>query len=420
MRVLTTISAVILVFNLALGQTAFTLQIYDSDSSKFVTGAYGEIQYNSAAITNLFAKAFYQGEYLTKEIKESSINKLGNFNQLGLDANYGAYSSIRLKSFMGRNPYRLNWFMGLYNRAHTDLSVPENLFRLVFEGNKQFTGESIDISGFDFKLFNYQQLHTGLYFDNGLGQKIAISASYLNGNRYLSYSVPQLNFFTSDIGDQIAIDWDLTYRQANLENERYLRSNGYGFSTDLMYQFSYHSVENSNNYMKIEVNDLGFINWSSKSQSITSSDSLLYEGYYIKNIQEIHDSLIQEVSVDSIVDSHTYLKTDKFTTYLPARISLDIKQQHNEKLAINIGISYRINANYTPLLFVEAQYNITKKIIASGRLSYGGYTKLSFGMNVRAQFKSIGLFAGTNNLEGLILSKYFGGFSAFGGINFRL
>ena len=420
MRFLITISAVIFAFNLALGQTAFTLQIYDSDSNKFVTGAYGEIQYNSSAITNQFAKTFYQGEYLTKEIKEGSINKMGNFNQLGLDANYGAYSSIRLKSFMGRNPYRLNWFIGLYDRTHTDLSVPENLFRLVFEGNKQFAGESIDISGFDFKLFKYQQLQTGLYFDNGLGQKIAFSASYLNGSRYLSYSVPQLSFFTSDIGDQIAMDWDFTYQQTNLENERYLPSNGYGFSTDLMYQFSYNSVENSNNYMKIEINDLGFINWSSTSQSITSSDSLLYEGYHIKNIQEIHDSLIQEISVDSIIDSHTYLKTGKFTTYLPTRISLDIKQQHNEKLAINIGISYRINSNYSPLLFVEEQYNITKNIITSGRLSYGGYTKLSFGMNIRAQFNSIGLFAGTNNIEGLIASKYFGGFSAFGGLNIRL
>ena len=194
MRFLIAISSVILAVNLALGQSAFTLQIYDSDSNKFVTGAYGEIQYNSSAITNQFARTFYQGEYLTKEIKEGSINKMAGFSQLGLDANYGAYSSIRLKRFMGRNPYRLNWFTGIYDRTHTDLSVPENLFRLVFEGNKQFAGEPIDISGFDFQLFKYQQLQTGLYFDNGLGQKIAFSASYLNGNRYLHIQCLNLVF----------------------------------------------------------------------------------------------------------------------------------------------------------------------------------------------------------------------------------
>ena len=69
MRFLIAISSVILAVNLALGQSAFTLQIYDSDSNKFVTGAYGEIQYNSSAITNQFARTFYQGEYLTKEIR---------------------------------------------------------------------------------------------------------------------------------------------------------------------------------------------------------------------------------------------------------------------------------------------------------------------------------------------------------------
>ena len=87
---------------------------------------------------------------------------------------------------------------------------------------------------------------------------------------------------------------------------------------------------------------------------------------------------------------------------------------------MNIGISYRIKSNYSPLLFFEEQYSIRKNIITAVKLSYGGYTKLAFGMNIRAQFKSIGLFAGTNNLEGLLASKYFGGFSAFGGLNIRL
>ncbi|MBL4651846.1 MAG: hypothetical protein JKY53_03130 [Flavobacteriales bacterium] len=401
-------------------QSAYTLQAYDSDSSKIVVGVSGEIQYNSSAITNEFAKTFYQGDYLTNEIKQSSLGRMTNFNRLGLDVNYGVYTSLRLGKFLGRNPYRLNWFIGIYDRSHTNLSIPKSLFELIFEGNKQFAGQAIGIGGFNFNLYQYQQVQTGLLYDNGLGQVFAISASYLNGNKYISYDVPQLSFYTSEIGDEIAVDWELQYKQSDLENSGYATSNGSGFSTDLMYQFSYDSSTEIDNYFKIELNDLGFITWSSNSKTITSSDSISYNGYYIKDVQEISDSIIRNLSTDSIIDSYSYSNTGKFTTYLPARISINIYQQHSEKLAMNLGMSYRINANYTPYLFFEEHFYITSSIDIAGRLSYGGYSKLSYGINIRAKLKTIALFLGTNNIEGLMAPTNFGGFSVFGGLNIRM
>ena len=405
---------------LVVGQSTFTLQSYDSDSNTVISGGLGEVQYNSSAIANEFAKTFYEGGYLTNEIKQGSSSRMTDFNKLGLDVNYGVYTSLRLSKVLGRNPYRFNWFIGIYDRAHTDLSIPENLFKLVFEGNKQFAGQTIDLGGFSFNLYGYQQVQTGLFYDNGLGQKLAISASYLNGNKYISYAVPQLSFYTSEIGDEIAVNWELQYRQSNLENNGYTTSNGSGFSTDLMYQFSYDSSTEVENYFKIEINDLGFINWSENSTTITSSDSIFYDGYYIKDVQEISDSLIQNLRIDNGVESYSYLKSGKFTTYLPTRISINIYQQHNKKMAMNLGMSYRTNANYTPYLFFEEHFYATSNIDIAGRLSYGGYSKLSYGLNVRAKFKSIGLFLGTNNIEGLVAPKKFGGFSVFGGLNIRV
>ncbi|MBL4625586.1 MAG: hypothetical protein JKY42_10675 [Flavobacteriales bacterium] len=420
MKWLLSFSVLFFSVHVLVGQSSFTLQSYDSDSNKVNAGIYGEIQYNSSAITNEFAQAFYQGEYLTDDIKRITTDRMTDFGRLGLDINYGVYTSLRLNKFFGRNPYRLNWFLGVFNREHTDLSIPKYLFKLVFEGNKQFAGQTIDIGGFNFNLYQYQQIQAGLFFDNGLGQKIAVSASYLNGNKYLSYSVPDLNFYTSEIGDEISVDWNFQHHQSNGENIGYTVPNGYGFSTDLMYQFSYSSESDEDSYMKLEINDLGFINWSVESKTITSSDSVFYDGYHIKDIQEIHDSVLQDLTVDSIVGRYTYSKTGKFTTYLPTRISVNIRQQHSEKLAMNLGISYRINANYTPYLFFEEHFSLNPNIDIAGRLSYGGYSQLSVGINVRATFNTLGLFLGSNNIEGLVAAKQFGGFSAFGGITVQL
>ncbi len=332
-------------------------------------GSIAEIQYNSSSITNQFVNNFYQGNYITTEIKEATSSQLTSGNFLGADANYGLYSSLKLNSFLGRNPYQLNWFIGAYHREHFDANVPQNLFKLIFEGNKQFAGKTVDAGGLSLNFLQYQQLQTGLFYNNGLGQAFAISISYLNGNRHLSYHVNQLDLYTSEIGDELNLNWNLNYQRSNLDSNQFAYPNGYGFSTDLMYLFNYSSNENDNNYVKLEINDLGFINWSQKSTTISTVDSINYTGYHIPDIQNIQDSIL---SVDSLINQYSSAKNGAYTTYLPTQVSMSLRQQHNKKLAMHLGIRYRVNANYKPYLYVEEHYMLKENIELGGRISYGG------------------------------------------------
>lgn len=408
----------VLVTYQTVGQSINTLANYDVDTLKAI-GTFGEVQYNSRVITNQFARAFFNGEYLSNELKSNTINSLADANIMGLDMNYGLYSSFELNNFSRKKSSHYSIFIGLYDREHIDMNVPGDLFKLVFSGNKQFAGQHLNIGGFEYNEFHYQQFQLGFLKNNRQGEKIGFAVSYLNGQKYLSYSIPELNFFTSEIGDVINTSWDLRYTESDPTKKKFGSINGYGLSSQFFYQYDYGRDSSRTNYFRFEISDLGFINWNDKSYSIQSKDSINYSGYYISNIADIHDTVIRSITVDSLKNRYSYSKTEKVTTYLPANIHLSLQQYHSQKLASTVGLLYRTNANFNPYFYFEEKFQLISQISLSGRIAYGGYGKLALGLRSEIQLNGINITIGTNNLEAAFASKKVGAFSIYGGLQYR-
>jgi hypothetical protein len=73
------------------------------------------------------------------------------------------------------------------------------------------------------------------------------------------------------------------------------------------------------------------------------------------------------------------------------------------------------------MFFGNIYYSLTQNITANMRLSYGGYGKTAVGLGIWSKLgKSWQAYLQTNNIEGILLPKTFGGLSLQLGIAKKL
>ena len=86
------------------------------DSAKIRVGLVGDFELNSNAITAKFFSKFYNGGYISSDLKNQVLDRIKNQNRIGADLNYGAYVGIKLDSLCHKKDVSL--FFSLRDREH--------------------------------------------------------------------------------------------------------------------------------------------------------------------------------------------------------------------------------------------------------------------------------------------------------------
>ena len=176
--------------------------------------------------------------------------------------------------------------------------------------------------------------------------------------------------------------------------------NGVGFSVDLFTEF----LLKNGDKIYAGIDDLGFVYWNSNSLDIAADSSFHFEGVVIDNLFDLNDSLVSNLSQDSILNN-LYTRNEKksYTIGLPASINMNYTKVLNDKWKINVGVYHKILSNYLPFLSTNVYYSFNKKLMAKAHISYGGYGKLNTGLAFAKSVSTyFNIFIGTNNLEAFI------------------
>jgi hypothetical protein len=352
-------------------------------------------------MNNEFLNKLLFGGRIEKEHKEESYKNLSGKNRLGGDLNYHFNVEIPFDTmFRKRN---VSLVLGVENIEHIDVGFTSDLFKFTFDGNKQFAGEYIDIGGTHYNRYKYQKLNIGFinykYFDNKLSKE-GIILSLIKGEEHEAIIIPRGSIFTEQLGKEIDIDLNYYYNSSDTANKGMSAFNGYGVSSDL---FTEIFLKNGDKiYLGLE--DLGFIYWNNNSLDIRTDSSFHYEGIWIDNIFDLNDSLLSNISKDSIINSiSTTNQKGNYSIALPTAVNITYSKIVNDKSKINFGVYHRILSNYMPLFYTNYYYYFNKKIVTKAHLSYGGYGKLNVGLAFAKSFnKYFDIFIGTNNVEAFI------------------
>lgn len=391
-------------------QTNWSLSQIRSDSSNFSVGIRGEYFLNSNVLDNNFVFSFLGNRnFIESDDKDRISDRLTTDNRVGADLNSGVFFSGPLRKGKNSNPFRLSYFVALSDRQHFHAKFSEDAFKLGFYGNKRFAGDTAHLGGFELQAFQYQQLQTGLLYDNGLGRVLGVGISLLKGQRNQFIEVDQLDLFTSTTGDYLSADTRGRVRQNDSSNTGIDAANGWGSSIDLLFETQFNLLEGNrhgNGLLRMEVNDLGYLWWNNQSLNYRVDSLYEYEGIFIDNLFQLNDSVLQANNPDSIVDEVLDSQARKaYRTFLPGTVRLTLSQDHHQGFNFSIRFEQRLGANYRPLVLVKESYQLSSWLRVAAMGGIGGYGRYYLGAEAKARFGGWEVILGSNSLEGVILPK---------------
>lgn len=400
---------------------------YSNDTSGISCGFYGDGFLNSPSLNNQFFHQFNNSGYISEEIKNEISQNLRQNNKVGADLNYGIFFSRKIKrnssdSVLGssapalpiaeeRKP-RWEYFIQISDRAHLDGHFPKDLFDLTFYGNKKFAGDTAVLDNTEINFLRYQQIQTGIIRLSENKNRYGFALSFLKGEENYYIKLNRARLFTEKNGEIIDADFNAEIYQSDTSKKGIEAFHGWGISSDLFGEYFF-KIKEHNSLFRVEANDFGFIQWNEKSLVYKADTSINFEGIYISDIFQLNDSVLKAISPDTISqDLQSAQIMGNYLNFLPAILKFTWSMEAN-KFLFSFGIAHRLNANYSPFTYFKTAYKFSSLFSASSRISYGGYGKVSFGMELDFALKNFILQIGSNNLEGLVFKKYSGGNSGF-------
>jgi len=372
--------------------------------------------YGSSAMNNAFLNKFIFGGRIERNHKDEVYNNLSSNNRLGGDLNYQLNVEIPLDTFLKQT--NISLIVGVENNEHVDARFTSDLFKFTFDGNKQFTGETIGIGGTNLNYYKWQKLNLGLVHHRKFDEHMAkegINFSIIKAQESKGIKISEGSIFTEEFGREIDVDLNYLYNASDTANKDLGAFNGWGVSTDLFAEF----VLKNGDKIYLGIEDLGFVHWNSNSLEIGADSSFHFEGVVVNNIFDLNDSLVNRLSKDSIIDRlNTKNGKGAYGVALPAAVNINYTRVINEKWKLNLGIYQKILSNYYPLIAVNAYYYFNPKFVARAHLSYGGYGKLNTGLAFSKSVKKyFDIFIGTNNIDAFIAPS--SSFSNSGFVGFK-
>lgn len=364
---------------------------------------YGNAVANSNSITGKVTNAFIKGGYIGDDVKNTTLDRLKTKNRLGFEMNYGAtyvhYSKNTTSNVIG---YYLRYNQSLFLGSNFN----ENHYRLMFYGNSQFAGQTINISPFRYYMLGQRSVGGGLVLGKNKNS-FWVGADVVQGLSHTDIQATDMSLTTATDGQMLELDGKLDFKQS----ARPTYNAGYGFALNAQW---FTDIKGKV-YLNFMVDNLGMVFWNNKAQNFSRDTTFQFSGIDLVNVVQ-NDTAFSQVT-DSL--SNALLPTERYGAYntiLPFFVkAVASKYFANGKLRLSAMVNYRYVPSYIPQGSIHATYFI-KWFSPSLAIMYGGYggfnTGISLGFNLGKGYR---FSAETLLNEGWLLPKSASGI----GVGFR-
>lgn len=359
---------------------------FKSDVSLYGRGAYASNVFDNAAVQ----KFIYGGEISEDHIARMSED-LKAQNRLGEEAFGGIRCRVLPAQFLGSE--RWGYQFAIENHSAGYSSFSEDFFRLVFEGNKDFTGKTARLDHSESELVNFQKIGFGLVDKNTLS---SVQLSYVNGQDIRQLSVNSAELYTTADGDSIYLHYNAAFRQSDTLQTGFGSANAWGMALDAHWNLP---LENA--MLSLSLSNVGFAKWNGQSIVGRADSNIWYTGVPI-------EALIDgEAGAFSIKDSlFIEEQQETFSDWLPMVFKLNFRHKIGEDALYHVGVSLRNNAAYIPGFELGYSRIFGEGNLCSAAFYAGGYGPVSLGLSYEKYLTGGWLFQlGTRNMMGLFLSQ---------------
>lgn len=302
------------------------------------------------------------------------------------------------------------FFIDIIDRVESNIVFPRDLIRLGFLGNKEFAGETFDLSSLrtDLKYFR----ETGIGFSKDITERLRIgvkgklltglAAMSLDNNKIdLTVNSDYTNTLVTDMAINISGPIQVIKNSENkideidFDDERFESSAGVtefltstkniGFGADIGAEFDL----TDNIVLSAAITDLGFIKWKSDVTSLKAESDITLGGLDIGDVHEGSATFEEVVTgmLDSVINSLTvYESAQSFRTKLPLGISAGGKYILDDRISFGVLSHTRIiGEQIREAVTLSANLNIRNFFSATLAYTAGNkrYANLGAGLSIR-------------------------------------
>jgi len=359
-------------------------------------------------LNNKMLFKFGLGGFIDNSLKQTNKDRLKTKNIIGQSSDLSIYYRQENRQIWGIK--KVDFYIALEWHNLLEAEYNPELYNLIFYGNKDNAGSSVDLSSIHIQSLNYYQIKGGLnkIFGNS---KIGFNLSFNLGNDYSAASFNNAQFYTSDTGDSLALEGDINYNYQSLNGLTPVAIKGYGAGLDILY------VYDNPRLFKLEakIENFGFILWKDNME-FQRNKPIIWEGLEVENLLQMPDHLMQKSPTDSLksfVSSQS--KSVEYRSYTPINVEVKFKKMLvKDKIEAMAVVRYKHFSNYRPMVLLQSNFLLNKQISLSPNVSFGGYTGFNIGFEFEYKLNNISkLQIGTKYLSGYILQNSFSGFGGF-------
>ncbi|MFH2095333.1 MAG: hypothetical protein ABIJ16_06500, partial [Bacteroidota bacterium] len=233
----------------------------DFSSLNMETGATFNTFLSSNSVNSKFVSSLYGKKFIDNEMKAS--NKLKSNNVIGNQDHGNIYFCHMPEKFLGTD--HAGYRIGLVYHNHRDMRFTDDIFKLIFYGNKMFAGKTADLSDFQLNLLTYQEFQMGYFKQSTLNENpftYYIGLSFIKGQDYNSLRFNEASLYTEETGEYIDLNLSMTYQAMDTVKAELTEFNGIGGAAN--FYFSYRNEEKKYSW-QLTINNVGFIRWNDRA-----------------------------------------------------------------------------------------------------------------------------------------------------------
>jgi len=363
---------------------------------------------NNAFHYGLFDKLQKDKELTNEDIDNLLSSMHPTKNTLGLGQDY----QILGLAFQIKN---IAFAFSVVDKFAFDFNYTRNFLSLLWQGNKQFAGQNIDLGPLSMNA-QYTREFAGatafnLFGDMEKGVRLGIRAKYIQGLGALSMPTSQLKMYTEPDGRYIDVGFNYHLNISGLSKFDPLAFNGTGYGADLGATFNF-SPKFS---LDASVLDIGAVNYNKNLKSYAKMGTYRYEGMFIKNFFSV-----PEMNTDTLAAVFEPVETEgnSFSVALPTRLLLQgelklgkkddesLQPKHAFFFTYIQGFNQKPGGTKRPYLGVAYNYDLHEILDIGASAALGGYNRYAIGTFFSLNFfHTLKLGIGSDNLMPLIIKK---------------
>lgn len=345
--------------------------------------------YASNAIGKNIVQSFFYGGFIDQNMKNSSIERIQNINQFGLDMN--AELSFRSKGDLSKKEsspfYNHGYIVQAGYHQFSSLVFSRDAFRYAFEGNSLFLGDTADFSGTRFNSMGYSKIGFGIF---NRSTNNALTFNLISLNQFASGNMETASIIQDSQNDTIQMDYTGGFSFA--KNGGF--SKGFGISFDVDYRIQTNENDHAMTFQLLAKN-IGFI-LPTQMTRYAADSSFQYTGFNLNQL--VQQNLL---STMSLADTLGIEKgSEKRALLLPGFIQFSklVDMQATQRIQSFYGARMFLSQNYIPYFFAGMHARVTKSWSTGLSASFGGFSQLKWGMYSSFQLSRWNIGVASENL----------------------